>query len=200
MNYTATYFAAAAGAGDVDRYVESVDMKVGAYILANTTPHASGGARKVTCTRTVVGAADTPGTLVVVGKSLAGQVITETLTVGAHTVLVTGTKLFASITSITGAGWVIGEANDTITVGMAAAHYVAEGQGTLHASNIGYTAASAINVIDGTRTIAVLKASIPEGVYNFDVQYTSGLRVEPQGASKVTIVHSPSSTLTYAMS
>ena len=200
MSYTSVYYAAAAGAGDVDRYVTTVDMKVGAYVVANAAPHASGGARYVTCTRTVVGAADTPGTLVVVGKSLAGKAITETLTVGAHGVLVTGTKLFATVTSVTGAGWVIGEANDTITVGMAAEHYIAEGPGVLHSIILGEAAAGAINIYDGSKTIAILKASIPEGVYTFDVRYGTGLRFEPQAATKVTVVHDGAMLTSYALS
>lgn len=203
MDRYATYLGAAPGAGSSNRYVASVDMKTGTYTLANTTPTSGAGARKVTCTRTVVGTADTPGTLVVVGKNLAGETITETLVPGAHTVLVTGTKLFASITSITGVGWVIDAVEgtkDTIVVGMAAEHFIAEGSGVLHAIIIGETAASAINVIDGAKTIAILKASIPEGVYTFDVPYGGGLRVEPQGNSKITVVHSGPRPSSYAKS
>lgn len=101
---------------DVDWFVASADMKVGAYTLANTAPDV--GARNVTVTQTITNAAeDTNGTIVVVGTDLAGDVITETLTPNGGAT-VAGTKAFATITSITGAGWVINGADpDTIEVG-----------------------------------------------------------------------------------
>ena len=102
---------------DVDWYVVSADMKVGAYTLAKTAPDV--GARNVTVTQTAVDAEDTNGTIVVVGKDLAGNTITETLTPDAGKT-VAGTKAFAEITSITGAGWVTGGGADKITVGFGA--------------------------------------------------------------------------------
>lgn len=102
---------------DVDYFVTSANMKVGAYTLAKTAPDT--GARNVTVTQTAVGAEDTNGTIVVVGTDLAGDAISETLTPNAG-VTVAGAKAFATITSITGVGWVIGEGNDTITVGFGA--------------------------------------------------------------------------------
>jgi hypothetical protein len=102
---------------DADWYVASVDMKVGAYTLAHTAPDV--GARNVTVTQTAVDAEDTNGTIVVVGKDLAGNTITETLTPNAGET-VAGTKAFAEITSITGAGWVTGGGADKITVGFGA--------------------------------------------------------------------------------
>jgi hypothetical protein len=193
-----TYLAAAPGAGVANRYVVSVAMKSGAYTLANTGPGNS-GARYVTCTRTVVGGADTAGTLTVVGTNLAGQTITDTLIPGANGILVTGTKLFASVASVTGAGWVTATGDDTIVVGMAAEHVVAEGNGVLHALVVTETAAGAINVTDASGTIAVLKASIAEGTYRFEAAYSGFLRVEPQAASKVTVVHSGSLPTSYSM-
>ena len=103
-------------ADDVDYFVASTKMKVGAYTLAHTAPDV--GARNVTVTQTAVGAEDTNGTIVVTGKDLAGNAISETLTPNAGQT-VAGAKAFATITSIVGAGWVIGEGNDTITVGFA---------------------------------------------------------------------------------
>jgi hypothetical protein len=105
---------------DVDWYVASVDMKVGAYTLAHTAPDV--GARNVTVTQTAVNTEDTNGTIVVVGTDLAGNVISETLTPNAGET-VAGTKAFATITSITGVGWAIDAAEgdeDTITVGFGA--------------------------------------------------------------------------------
>lgn len=105
---------------DVDWYVVSADMKVGAYTLAKTAPDV--GARNVTVTQTATNTEDTNGTIVVVGKDLAGDVITETLTPDAGKT-VAGTKAFAEITSITGVGWAVDVAEgkaDKITVGFGA--------------------------------------------------------------------------------
>jgi len=105
---------------DADWYVVSADMKVGAYTLAHTAPDV--GARNVTVTQTAVDAEDTNGTIVVVGKDLAGNTITETLTPNAGET-VAGTKAFAEITSITGVGWAIDASEgkaDKITVGFGA--------------------------------------------------------------------------------
>lgn len=102
---------------DADWYVASVDMKVGAYTLAHTAPDV--GARNVTVTQTAVGTEDTNGTITVVGTDLAGNVISETITPKAGAT-VAGAKAFATVTSVTGAGWVIDgvEATaDKITVG-----------------------------------------------------------------------------------
>lgn len=101
---------------DVDWFVASTDMKVGAYVLAHTTPDV--GARNVTVTQTITNAAeDTNGTIVVVGTDLAGATITETLTPNGGAT-VAGAKCFKTITSITGVGWVKGGADpDTVTLG-----------------------------------------------------------------------------------
>lgn len=192
----------AAIVGDADRWVASTNMKVGAYTLlnsgANPTP---GTARKVTLARTVAGAADTPGTVVIVGKSLAGQVITESMIPGANGVTVTSTNWFASITSVTGVGWVIGEANDTIVVGIDGNYLiVAEGSGTLASLTINTTAAGSITLADSTGTIGVLPANAAVGQYVYGCAYSGYLRVELVAASDVTVVHSPSTALTYAMS
>lgn len=104
---------------DVDWFVASADMKVGAYVLAHTTPGL--GARNVTVTQTITNAAeDTNGTIVIVGTDLAGAVITETLTPNGGAT-VAGAKCFATITSITGVGWIINGADeDTVTLGFGA--------------------------------------------------------------------------------
>jgi hypothetical protein len=105
---------------DVDWFVTSADMKVGAYTLAKTAPDV--GARNVTVTQTAVGTEDTNGTITVVGTDLAGNVISETITPNAGATVV-GAKAFATVTSVTGAGWVIDgvEATaDKITVGFGA--------------------------------------------------------------------------------
>jgi hypothetical protein len=102
---------------DVDWYVASVDMKVGAYVLAHTAPDV--GARNVTVTQTAVDAEDTNGTIVIVGTDLAGNSITETLTPNDGAT-VAGAKCFATITSITGVGWVTAGGKDKVTLGFGA--------------------------------------------------------------------------------
>ena len=98
---------------DADRIVVSVNMKVGSYTIA-AQPDVP---RNVTLTHTAVGAADTLGTVIVTGTDVLGQVITEVLTPSSGAA-VTGAKAFKTITSVVGAGWVIGEGNDTIVVGV----------------------------------------------------------------------------------
>lgn len=100
---------------DVDKIVTTANMKNGAYTIDAQPAFPS----RITLSHTAVGAADTLGTVVIVGTLVDGTVIQETLTP------VSGTKVstvneFATITSVTGIGWVIGEGNDTITVGMGA--------------------------------------------------------------------------------
>lgn len=99
---------------DVDRIVTSANMKVGSYTIA-AQPDVP---RNITVTRTAVGAADTGGTVTITGTDAGGNVITESITVGADGVTVAGTKAFKTVTSVVGAGWVISEGNDTITVGV----------------------------------------------------------------------------------
>lgn len=101
----------------VDKVVTSVNMKVGAYAIAAQPAFPS----RITLSHTAVGTVDTLGTVVIVGTLVDGTVIQETLTP------VNGTKVstineFATITSVTGVGWVIdaGSGNDTITVGVGA--------------------------------------------------------------------------------
>jgi hypothetical protein len=192
----------AAVAGDADRFVTSVNMKVGAYALAATTMPTVGTARRVTCTRTVVAAADTAGTLIVVGKNLAGQTITETLTPGANGILVTGTQWFASITSVTGAGWVISGAGDedTIVVGVDGNYLVvAEGSGTLASLTVNTTAAGSITLADAKGTIGVLPANVAVGQYAYGCNFSGYLRVELVAASDVTVIHSGSLPTSYSM-
>lgn len=110
------YAPGAMATADVDWYVTSTNMKVGSYTLAHSAP--ARGARNVTVTQTAVGAEDTNGTILVTGTDLSGATITETITPNGGAT-VAGTKAFATVTSVVGAGWVIGEGNDTITVGFA---------------------------------------------------------------------------------
>jgi hypothetical protein len=99
-----------------NRFVASANMKVGAYTVANASP-ADGLARNVTVTHTQVGGVtDTLGTIVVVGTDIHGNALTETITPISASVA-SGLKCFKTVTSVTGAGWVINTGNDTIVVG-----------------------------------------------------------------------------------
>jgi len=68
---------------------------------------------------------------------------------------------------------------------------VKSGVGVLKAITIGETAAATITVYDNTAgsgtVIAVLKASIAEGTYEFNVSFTTGLTIVTAGASKLTV-------------
>ena len=58
---------------------------------------------------------------------------------------------------------------------------------------LGETAAGSITVLDDANTVAVLKASIAEGTYNFgDLVIKGVLSVVTAGASKLTVVYRPS--------
>ena len=101
---------------DVDKIVTSTDMKVGAYTVAAQPDIA----RNITVTVTAVDTADTMGTITVVGTNINGKVISEVITPVADST-VAGVKAFKTVTSVTGAGWVIDAveaSNDTITVGI----------------------------------------------------------------------------------
>lgn len=68
---------------------------------------------------------------------------------------------------------------------------VKSGRGRLHAINITETAAGAITVYDNTAgsgtVIAAFKASVVEGTYLFDVEFTTGLTIVTAAASKLTV-------------
>lgn len=99
---------------DVDRIVTTANMKVGAYTIAAQPDIA----RNITVTHTQVGGVtDTLGTITVVGTNILGEDISEILTVEENDAAI-GTKAFKTVTSITGAGWVINTVADTITVGV----------------------------------------------------------------------------------
>lgn len=100
----------------VNRIVTSANMKNGAYTVA-AQPDVT---RNITVTATAGATADTMGTIAVVGTNILGDVITETITPVAGST-VAGLKAFKTVTSVTGAGWVIDAVegtNDTITVGV----------------------------------------------------------------------------------
>ena len=180
-----TYLAAATAAV-ANRFVVSTDMKVGTYTVANSGTMPTGGARNITVTTVQAVEPDTMGTVVIAGTNLDGETISESF-VPETDATVTGSEWFVTVTSVTGAGWVTGGTADAITVGCAAPAAAAEGDGVLKTIIVGETAAAAITVANSVGTIAVLKASIAEHSYPFDVAFTGYLTVTVAGASKVTV-------------
>jgi hypothetical protein len=182
---------AATTAAVANRIVTSTNMKVGAYTVANASPVWAGGALITVTHAQVGGVTDTLGTIDVVGTDLNGQAISETITPLDGTVA-TGTKIFRTVTSVTGVGWVINTGNDTITVGVAAGSYPVSGAGVLGSVIVNTTAAATIVISDKRGTIATLKASIAEGVYAFNVAFVGYLKVATTSTNDVTITHSAS--------
>ena len=191
----------AATAAVANRIVASANMKVGAYTIANGGVATWAGGFLVTLTHTTVAVGtDTLGTVTIVGRDLAGAVQTEVITPVADS-LVTGTKIFRSITSATGAGWVIEGGNDTLVIGNAAGAYVVAGGGTLDRLIINTTAAATIVVADGRGTIQTIPASQANGtMYDYDLSVSGFLKVTTTSTNDITVLHSASLPTTYAMS
>jgi hypothetical protein len=187
---TFTHLAAATGAV-ANQFVVSTNMKVGLYTLANSGAMPTAGARHVTVTHTTVSGADTLGTIDVVGTDLAGRTISESIVPLAGTIA-TGALWFSTVTSVTGTGWVISGSNDTLVVGCSAGTAVLVGEGRLQAVVVNTTAAGAVTIADSRGTIAVLKSSIAEGVYRFDVSTHGYLTATLAAASDVTLIHTES--------
>lgn len=178
----------AAPAASANRFVTSTNMIVGAYSLAASTMPTA-GARKVTVTHTAVTGNDTLGTIAVVGTDVAGRTITDTITPTAGGTA-TGTKNFVTITSVTGAGWVISGGNDTITVGCDASQILLDsGGGQLISVIVNTTAAGTVTLADARGTIAVLKSSIVEGTYYYYIDIAGFLSVTQTAASDITVVY-----------
>lgn len=171
-----------------NRFVTDTDMKVGAYTVANSGTMPSAGARLITVTTAADGAADTMGTVAIVGTNLAGAAISENIT-PVTDATATGTAWFRTVTSVTGAGWVIGEGNDNITVGVSARCILSEGNTLLHAIVVNATAAGIVSVKDSTGTLASLKASIAEHTYVYDIFCKDYLEVTAAANSDVTFVY-----------
>jgi hypothetical protein len=179
----------ASTAAVANRIVASANMKVGTYTVANASAAWAAGFL-VTVTHTEVGGGvDTLGTITIAGTDLKGQTITDTITPLNGTVA-TGTKIFRTVTSVTGAGWVIGTGNDTITVGVAAGAYCLGSSGVLKAIVVNTTAAATVVVSDARGTIATLKASIAEHNYVYDVDVVGYLKVATTSTNDITVIHS----------
>ena len=181
-----------------NRFVTSTNMKVGAYTVANASPVWAGGCL-VTVTHTEVGGGvDTLGTIVVVGTDLTGAAITDTITPLNGTVA-TSTKVFRTVTSVTGVGWVIGTGNDTIVVGCAAGNIACGSSGTLGGVLVNNAVAAAVTISDGSRTILTIPASQAAGTYYpVNADFGSYLKVATTSTNDVTVFHTGTLPSTYA--
>jgi hypothetical protein len=166
---------AATTAAVANRFVTTTNMVVGTYTIANASPVWQGGCL-VTITHTSVTGTDTLGTITVVGTGLDRQPQTEVMVPLADSVA-TSTKVFRTVTSATGAGWVINTGNDTIVMGVAAGAYVVAGGGTLNSVIVNATAAATVVISDGARTIATLPSSAVVGNYDYDCDFGGFLKV-----------------------
>ena len=189
MSFTYSHIGASTAAV-ANRIVTTANMKVGTYTIANGGVPVWDGAARITVTHSQVGGVtDTLGTITVVGKSLAGQTITEVITPLDGTVA-TGAKFFRSVTSVTGAGWIIDTGNDTIVVGVAADAYVIGSGGVLYALVINTAAAAAITLSDGRGTIATIPSNQAAGTYYlYDVICSGYLKVATTSTNDITVIH-----------
>lgn len=188
MGFTYARFTAAPAAS-ANRFVVSQSMLNGAYTLTGTLTMPTPGARKVTVTHTAVSTVDTLGVITVTGTGLAGQTLTDVITPLNGTVA-TGTKSFATITSIVGSGWTAVAGADSVVIGCDASQILLDGGGTLHSVIVNSTAAGTVTLGGaGGSTIAVLKSSIAEGTYYYDIDL-GYLTVTQTAGSDITVVYS----------
>lgn len=120
---------------------------------------------------------------------------------GAAVVTMHGTTA-ASDRTITNLGTKLDQVNDAVTnypvgssstyIATATTTVVKSGSGHLARIVVGETAAGASTLYDNTAgsgtIVGVLKASIVEGTYEFNVAFATGLTVVTAGASKITVV------------
>lgn len=200
MGYPRAHFSAATAAV-ANRFVTATTMKRGTYgAPANSGAMPTEGARHVTITLTRNGAVDAPlGTITIDGTDIAGNVISEAMTPLDNTIA-TSTLWFKTVTAVTGGNtWVTDGTDDGIVVGCAAATIVAQGSGVLHGIAVNTAAAGAVTIADSGGTIATLKASIAEGLYLFDVNWSGYLSITAAAATDLTIIHSGSMPSSYAL-
>jgi len=110
-------FVGTPAAAVANRYFASAAMHNGAYTVANSGLPGDGLAHNVTCAQTAVDVEDTNGKLVIVGKDVNGNAISEEIIPNAGET-VQGLKAFKEVVSITGVGWTQGGTGaDTIVIG-----------------------------------------------------------------------------------
>lgn len=194
----------AATAAVTNRIVVSHAMQNAAYTVANSGVATWAGGFLVTVTHTQVGGVtDALGTITVVGTSLSGQMQTEVITPLTGTTA-TGTKIFRSVTSVTGAGWTRDAgagSEDTIVVGNAAGAYLVDGPGQLGRLIINTAAAATVVVADARGTIQTIPSNQAAGTaYIYDLDVAGYLKVTTTSTNDITVIHSASMPSSYAMS
>lgn len=189
MGFTYTNTAATTAAV-ANRFVTLANMKVGGYTVANASPVWSGGCLVTVTHATVAAGTDTLGTILITGTDLTGAAISETITPLADTVA-TGTKIFRTVTAVTGAGWVIAGGNDTITVGCAAGNLAVGSGGLIQGVLVNNSVAAAITISDSARTILTVPASQAAGSYYLlgGVEFSGFLKVATTNSNDVTVFH-----------
>ena len=101
-------------ATDDNLIVTTVSMQVGAYAIASQPLLPS----LITVKHTAVSTVDTLGTITIVGTDENDVARTEIIT-PSNGATVTGAIYFKTITSVTGAGWVVADGADSVIVGVA---------------------------------------------------------------------------------
>lgn len=201
MSYTNI---AAATAAVTNRFVTSTNMKNAAYTVVNSGVATWAGGFLVTVTHTQVGGVtDALGTISVVGTSLSGQAVTEIITPLTGTTA-TGTKIFRSVATVTGAGWTRDAgagSEDTIVVGNAAGAYLIEGNGVLGSLLINGAAAATVVIADARGTIQTIPSNQAAGTaYEYELDVAGYLKVTTTSTNDITVIHSASMPSSYAMS
>ena len=191
MGYKVTNTAATTAAV-TNRFVTSVAMKVGSYTVANASPVWS-GACFVTVTHTINDTLDTLGTITVTGTNLAGQAQSESIT-PVNGTTATSTKMYRTVTAVTGVGWVQGGSGaDTIVVGCAAGNIACGTGGTLGGVLVNNSVAAAITISHAGGTIMTVPASAAAGTYyNLGgVDFAGFLKVSTTSTNDVSVFHTP---------
>lgn len=170
--------------------VASVDIANGTQILAAQPDYP----RTITITVTNTHTDITAGIVTVTGLDLNGQPSVETLDLASAFTL-TGTKIFASVTSVVVTALANASAGDTIAVGIGTTCQLTYGRSTLVNAIVGSGASQVgkyqfIDNNTGTTTnLAELKQAIAAGVYEWNCSVAVGLRVVISGATPITVTY-----------
>lgn len=157
---------------DTDAAVVSVDMKVGTYTLtSDPDPYTPDVPRNITVKHTSNDATDTLGTITVAGTNFDDEVISEVITPVADST-VEGLKAFKTVTSVTGADWVIdgtGAVADSIEIGIGneiglPLSLVAANMVLLGVLGVTVTATNA--TVGGTPSVELTTIDMSAGVYD----------------------------------
>ncbi len=170
--------------------VASVDIANGTQTIAAQPDYP----RTITITVTNTHSDITAGIVTVTGLDLNGQPSVETLDLSSAFTL-TGTHIFASVTSVVVTGLLGATAGDTIAVGIGDTCQLTYGRSTLINATVGSGAGTVgkyqfIDNNTGTTTnLAELKAAIAAGTYEWNASVSVGLRVVVTGTTPITVTY-----------